>query len=79
MMFVDIFDVVRELRPRQHKFESLVMYPVTEQTLNTVLSIRLKNSKVVPKSEVTVAPVLASVLFESSTYKNGELHVETSK
>jgi hypothetical protein len=39
----------------------------TEATLRTVFSTRLKNSKVVPKNEVTVCPTLSKVLSELST------------
>jgi hypothetical protein len=35
--------------------------------LKRVLSITLKNSKVVPKTEEIVEPVLSNVLFASST------------
>jgi hypothetical protein len=36
-------------------------------TLKRVLSTRLKNSKVVPKKEDIIEPVLTNVLFASST------------
>jgi len=66
VLFVDIFQIIKKLVDHVKPARS-TRGKGSIDTLNTVLSMRLKNSKVVPKKLETICPVLTNVLLESST------------